>query len=60
MFSDDKILNEIIAANPDKFDQAKKKPSLSGWFVGQVMKETNGQSDLKLIERLIAEKLTEK
>jgi Asp-tRNA(Asn)/Glu-tRNA(Gln) amidotransferase B subunit len=25
-------------ANPDKVEQAKAKPNLAGWFVGQVMK----------------------
>ncbi|MCC0041824.1 MAG: Asp-tRNA(Asn)/Glu-tRNA(Gln) amidotransferase subunit GatB, partial [Rhodobiaceae bacterium] len=32
------IVDEIIAANPDKVEQAKAKPTLAGWFVGQVMK----------------------
>ena len=32
----------VLAANPDKVAQAKEKPSLAGWFVGQVMKATGG------------------
>lgn len=33
----EKAVDEIIAANPDKVEQAKAKPSMLGWFVGQVM-----------------------
>ena len=34
----EKAVDEIIAANPDKVEQVKAKPSMLGWFVGQVMK----------------------
>jgi aspartyl-tRNA(Asn)/glutamyl-tRNA(Gln) amidotransferase subunit B len=34
----EKVIDEIVAANPDKVAQAKAKPQLAGWFVGQVMK----------------------
>ncbi len=34
----EKVVDEIIAGNPDKVQQAKEKPTLLGWFVGQVMK----------------------
>ena len=34
----EKVVDDIIAANPDKVAQAKAKPQLAGWFVGQVMK----------------------
>src|SRR6188768_3822732 len=34
----EKAVDEVIAANPDKVAQAKAKPQLAGWFVGQVMK----------------------
>ncbi|HBR26310.1 MAG TPA: Asp-tRNA(Asn)/Glu-tRNA(Gln) amidotransferase GatCAB subunit B, partial [Rhizobiales bacterium] len=30
-------VDAIIAANPDKVEQVKGKPSMLGWFVGQVM-----------------------
>src|SRR5262249_20623187 len=32
------IVDSVISANPDKVAQAKAKPTLIGWFVGQVMK----------------------
>ncbi|MEM9279856.1 MAG: Asp-tRNA(Asn)/Glu-tRNA(Gln) amidotransferase subunit GatB, partial [Pseudomonadota bacterium] len=33
-------VDEVIAANPDQVEKAKAKPTLAGWFVGQVMKAT--------------------
>ncbi len=36
-------VDQIIAANPDKVAQALAKPSMLGWFVGQVMKQTGGK-----------------
>jgi Asp-tRNA(Asn)/Glu-tRNA(Gln) amidotransferase B subunit len=35
-------VNKLIRDNPDKTQQARKNPSLAGWFVGQVMKDTDG------------------
>jgi aspartyl-tRNA(Asn)/glutamyl-tRNA(Gln) amidotransferase subunit B len=39
----EKAVDEIIAANPDKVEQAKAKPTMLGWFVGQVMKADRRQ-----------------
>ncbi len=39
----EKAIDAIIAANPDKVEQAKAKPTLLGWFVGQTMKATGRQ-----------------
>jgi aspartyl-tRNA(Asn)/glutamyl-tRNA(Gln) amidotransferase subunit B len=41
----EKAVDEIIAANPDKVEQAKAKPTLLGWFVGQTMKATGGKAN---------------
>ena len=38
-------VDEVIAANPDKVEQAKEKPKMAGWFVGQVMKATGGKAN---------------
>ncbi len=38
-------VDEIIAKNPDKVAQAKEKPTLLGWFVGQTMKATGGKAN---------------
>jgi aspartyl-tRNA(Asn)/glutamyl-tRNA(Gln) amidotransferase subunit B len=41
----DKAVADIIAANPDKVEQVKAKPTMLGWFVGQVMKSTGGKAN---------------
>jgi aspartyl-tRNA(Asn)/glutamyl-tRNA(Gln) amidotransferase subunit B len=52
------IIDEVLAANPDelaKYRAGKKK--LQGFFVGQVMKRTNGRVDPKLTNQLLMPKL---
>ena len=36
-------VNKVVAENPDKVAQYKAKPTMLGWFVGQVMKATGGK-----------------
>ncbi|MGL4489105.1 MAG: Asp-tRNA(Asn)/Glu-tRNA(Gln) amidotransferase subunit GatB, partial [Rhizobiaceae bacterium] len=50
-------VDEIIAANPDKVEQAKAKPTLAGWFVGQVMKSTGGKANPQAVSDLVKAKL---
>ena len=50
-------VDEVIAANPDKVEQAKAKPNLAGWFVGQVMKATGGKANPQAVQQLVREKL---
>ncbi|HET7411935.1 MAG TPA: Asp-tRNA(Asn)/Glu-tRNA(Gln) amidotransferase subunit GatB [Pararhizobium sp.] len=50
-------VDAVIAANPDKVEQAKAKPSLAGWFVGQVMKATQGKANPQAVNALVREKL---
>ncbi|MDF2231981.1 Asp-tRNA(Asn)/Glu-tRNA(Gln) amidotransferase subunit GatB [Albimonas sp. CAU 1670] len=50
-------VDEVIAANPDKVAQAKEKPSLAGWFVGQVMKATGGKANPKAVNEIVKAKL---
>jgi aspartyl-tRNA(Asn)/glutamyl-tRNA(Gln) amidotransferase subunit B len=47
----------VIAANPDKVEQAKAKPSLAGWFVGQVMKATGGKANPQAVNALVRARL---
>ncbi|MCB1387123.1 MAG: Asp-tRNA(Asn)/Glu-tRNA(Gln) amidotransferase GatCAB subunit B, partial [Nitratireductor sp.] len=47
----------VIAANPDKAEQAKEKPNMAGWFVGQVMKATGGKANPQAVQQLVREKL---
>ncbi len=54
----EKIINEVIAANPKELEQYRSgKTKLLGFFVGQVMKQTGGQADPKLTNQMMAKKL---
>lgn len=53
----EKAVDEIIAANPDKVEQAKAKPTLAGWFVGQVMRATGGKANPQAVSELVKAKL---
>ena len=54
----EKIIDTIITENPDQVEAVKLKPKLMGWFVGQVMKETNGKANPKLVNELLNDKLS--
>lgn len=53
----EKAVDEVIAANPDKVEQARAKPSMAGWFVGQVMKVTGGKANPQAVNDLVKTKL---
>jgi aspartyl-tRNA(Asn)/glutamyl-tRNA(Gln) amidotransferase subunit B len=53
----DKAIEEIIAANPDKMRQLNIKPTLLGWFVGQVMKSTQGRANPSAVNELLRSRL---
>jgi len=53
----EKAVLAVIAANPDKAEQARQKPSMAGWFVGQVMKATGGKANPQAVNALVKEKL---
>jgi aspartyl-tRNA(Asn)/glutamyl-tRNA(Gln) amidotransferase subunit B len=53
----EKVVDEIIAANPDKVTQAKEKPAVVGWFVGQVMKSSGGKANPQAVNELLKRKL---
>ena len=53
----EKVVDDIIAANPDKVTQAKAKPQLVGWFVGQVMKSSGGKANPQAVNDLLKSKL---
>jgi len=50
-------IDAIIAANPDKVEQAKAKPTMLGWFVGQVMKQTGGKANPQAVNELLKSRL---
>jgi len=53
----EKIVDEIIATNPDQVEQVKTKPKTLGWFVGQVMKATQGKANPQAVNDILREKL---
>jgi aspartyl-tRNA(Asn)/glutamyl-tRNA(Gln) amidotransferase subunit B len=53
----EKAVDDMIAANPDKAAQAREKPSMAGWFVGQVMKATGGKAAPQTVQDLVKAKL---
>ena len=53
----EKIVDEIIAANPDQVAQVKEKPKTIGWFVGQVMKASGGKANPQAVNEILKNKL---
>ncbi|MBP2161664.1 MULTISPECIES: Asp-tRNA(Asn)/Glu-tRNA(Gln) amidotransferase subunit GatB [Asticcacaulis] len=53
----EKAVDEIIAANPDKAAEVAAKPQALGWFVGQVMKATQGKANPATVNDLLKSKL---
>ncbi len=53
----EKAVDEVVNSNPDKVAQAKEKPTLAGWFVGQVMKKTGGKANPQVVNELVKAKL---
>jgi aspartyl-tRNA(Asn)/glutamyl-tRNA(Gln) amidotransferase subunit B len=53
----EKAVDEVIAKNPDKVEQVKKKPTMLGWFVGQVIKQSGGKANPQAVNELLKKKL---
>ncbi len=53
----EKLVDEVLAANAEKAAQAREKPSMIGWFVGQVMKASQGKANPKAVNELLKERL---
>ena len=53
----EKAVDAIIAQNPDKIAAVLAKPSMLGWFVGQVMKSTGGKANPQAVNDLLRQKL---
>jgi aspartyl-tRNA(Asn)/glutamyl-tRNA(Gln) amidotransferase subunit B len=53
----EKLVDEIIAKNPDKVEQARAKPAMMGWFVGQVMRASGGKANPQAVNELLKTKL---
>src|SRR5579862_4836850 len=54
----EKIIDEIIAANPKQVEQYRAgKKTVVGFFVGQVMKASKGQANPQIVNELLAKRL---
>ena len=54
------VIDKIIEINPDQVNALSEKPNLIGWFVGQVMKETQGKANPKTVNEILGKKLLKK
>jgi aspartyl-tRNA(Asn)/glutamyl-tRNA(Gln) amidotransferase subunit B len=50
-------VDAVIASNAEKAEQAKAKPTMLGWFVGQVMKSTGGKANPQAVNEALKRKL---
>ena len=54
----DRIVEEVIAANPAQLDQYRSgKEALFGFFVGQIIKASKGKANPKIVNERLREKL---
>ena len=54
----EKIIDNILDNNKDKIVEFKKgKTKLLGFFVGQVMKESKGKANPKILNQILSKKL---
>ncbi|ADP70833.1 glutamyl-tRNA(Gln) amidotransferase, B subunit [Rhodomicrobium vannielii ATCC 17100] len=53
----EKVVDEIIAANPKQVEQVQTKPKTLSWFVGQVMRATGGKANPDAVNALLRQKL---
>jgi aspartyl-tRNA(Asn)/glutamyl-tRNA(Gln) amidotransferase subunit B len=54
----EKIIDEIVAANPKQLEQYRGgKKTMLGFFVGQVMKASKGQANPQVVNDLLSKKL---
>ncbi len=53
----ERVVEEIVAANPDQAEKVKAKPKALGWFVGQVMKATGGKANPQAVNDILKAKL---
>jgi aspartyl-tRNA(Asn)/glutamyl-tRNA(Gln) amidotransferase subunit B len=52
------VIDAVLAANPGQVETYRGgKEGVLGFFVGQVMRETQGKADPKVVNRLLLEKL---
>mgnify|MGYP003338190033 FL=1 len=53
----EKVVDDLIAGNPDKVEQAKANPKAMMWFVGQAMKASGGKANPQAVNELVRKRL---
>ena len=53
----EKLVDDIVARNPDKVGDAKTNPKAIGWFVGQVIKASGGKANPQAVNDLLKRRL---
>ena len=53
----EKMVEDVIAANPDAAAKVKENPKSLGWFVGQVMKASQGKANPQAVNQILRDKL---
>ena len=53
------LAQAVIAENPDQVANYRKKPALLKWFVGQVMRKSQGKANAPAVEGILVELLAE-
>jgi aspartyl-tRNA(Asn)/glutamyl-tRNA(Gln) amidotransferase subunit B len=51
------MVQTVIDANPDQAAAAKENPKLVGFFVGQVMKASQGKANPQAVNQILRQKL---
>ena len=52
------LIDQVITSNPDNVSAYKNgKTNLAGWFVGQVLKMSQGKANPTIVNKLVREKL---
>jgi aspartyl-tRNA(Asn)/glutamyl-tRNA(Gln) amidotransferase subunit B len=53
----EKLVDDVVAKNPDKVADAKTNPKAIGWFVGQVMKASGGKANPQAVNDLLKKRI---
>ena len=53
----EKLVDDVIAANPDQAAAVAENPKSMGWFVGQVMKASQGKANPQAVNEILRKKL---
>jgi len=52
-YVNDELIDDIIVENASKFIQARANPTLSNWFLGQVMLRTDGKANPQYVHEFL-------